>query len=57
MNAVNQFGHRHLSQKIHRVEFDINVLLGEMIHQNLMSKIEMSTYHSMLSLFDVRFHH
>ena len=48
MNAVNQFGHRNLSQKIHRVEFDINVLLGEMIHQNLMSKIEMSKYHSVL---------
>ena len=40
------FGHIHLSVKIHNVEFHINVLRGEMIHQNLMSKILMSTYHS-----------
>ena len=36
----------YLSLKTHNVKFDINVLPGEMMRQNLMSKILMSTYHS-----------
>ena len=33
------FCHRNLSLKIHNIKFDINVLRGEMMHQNLVSKI------------------
>ena len=33
-------GHRHLSLKIHNVEFDIDVLQGKMTRQNQMSKSE-----------------
>ena len=36
-STFNRLG--HLSLKIHNVEFDIYVLLGEMIRQNLMLKI------------------
>ena len=33
-------GHRHLSLKTHNVEFYINVLIGKIIRQNLMSKFK-----------------
>ena len=33
-------GYRHLSLKIQNIEFNIDVLLGNTVCQNLMSKIE-----------------